>query len=82
MQAALNLSHRRAQSVRESLLTYAKDKGYQFDESQFRPVGAGITQPVVPKPSNLAEAKANMRVQFQIVTVPAEALNPSDFDDF
>lgn len=82
MQAALNLSHRRAQSVRESLLEYAKGKGYQFDESQFRPVGAGIMQPVIPKPSNLAEAQKNMRVQFQIVTVPAEALNPSDFDDF
>lgn len=82
MQAALNLSHRRAQSVRESLLKYADDKGYQFDESQFRPVGAGISHPVIAKPSNLAEAQKNMRVQFQIVTVPAEALNPSDFDDF
>lgn len=82
MQAALNLSHSRARSVRTSLISYAKTKGYNFDESQFRPVGAGVTMPVIPKPRNLNEAKQNMRVQFQIVTVPAEALNPSDFDDF
>jgi hypothetical protein len=44
------------------------------------PVGAGISDPVIAKPANLNEAKQNMRVEFRIVKVEAEAIQSSDFD--
>jgi hypothetical protein len=80
MQAALNLSHDRAKAVMESLVKYAEQQNVNLDVSQIQPVGAGITEPVIPRPRNLKEAKENMRVEFRIVRVPAEALNESDFD--
>ena len=48
--------------------------------TQIQPVGAGILEPVIPKPRSMAEAKENMRVEFRIVRVPAEAIKESDFD--
>ena len=80
MQAALNLSQRRAEAVKEALVDYAKDRGINLNVSQLAPVGAGIAEPVNPKPTSLIEAKQNMRVEFRIVKVDPEALNESDFD--
>jgi ABC-type nitrate/sulfonate/bicarbonate transport system substrate-binding protein/outer membrane protein OmpA-like peptidoglycan-associated protein len=80
MQSALNLSLARATAVKESLVKYAKSQKLNLDASQMQPVGAGILEPVVPKPKNLNEAKENMRVEFRIVRVPAEAIQDSDFD--
>jgi ABC-type nitrate/sulfonate/bicarbonate transport system substrate-binding protein len=80
MQAALNLSLSRAQQVKDELVAYAKKQGVNLDVSQMQPAGAGILEPVVAKPKNLDEAKQNMRVEFRIVRVPAEALKASDFD--
>lgn len=80
MQAALNLSHDRATAVRGSLVEFAEEQKVNLDASQIQPVGAGIVEPVIPRPRSLAEAKENMRVEFRIVRVPAEALNESDFD--
>jgi hypothetical protein len=37
-------------------------------------------EPVIPKPRSLQDAKENMRVEFRIVRVPAEAIQESDFD--
>jgi hypothetical protein len=48
--------------------------------SQIVPVGAGVIEPVIAKPRNLEEAKENMRVEFRIVRVEAEAIAPSDFN--
>lgn len=80
MQAALNLSKQRSVEVLKAITDYASSKGVEMDASQIQPVGVGIREPFVAKPSNLNEAKQNMRVEFRIIRVPAEATNASDFD--
>ncbi|HBJ35225.1 MAG TPA: hypothetical protein DDZ51_10820 [Planctomycetaceae bacterium] len=80
MQAALNLSKKRAEAVRDALAAFATSQGTKMDPSQMTPVGAGIGDPVIAKPANLNEAKQNMRVEFRIVKVEAEAIQSSDFD--
>ncbi len=80
MQAALNLSRLRAEAVRDSIVEYAKSKGLNFDKSQIQPVGVGIREPFVAKPRNMDEAKQNMRVEFRVVRVAAEATKAADFD--
>lgn len=79
MQAALNLSKSRADAVKNALVAYAAQTGSNIDLSQITPVGAGIMEPVIPKPRSMEEAKENMRVEFRIVKVNAEALAPTDF---
>lgn len=80
MQAALNLSLGRANAARDALIQYAKAQGIKFDESQFQAVGAGVKEPKIPRPKNLDQAKENMRVEFRVLRVPAEALQQGDFD--
>lgn len=80
MQAALNLSLTRAQAVCDSIVGYAKDKGIQFDKSQIQPVGVGVREPFIAKPKDMNEAKQNMRVEFRLLRVSAEASSKSDFD--
>ncbi|MCC9608865.1 hypothetical protein LOC68_08125 [Blastopirellula sp. JC732] len=80
MQAALNLSHARAEQVKQAIADYAEKKGVNVNLSQLQPVGAGISDPVVSKPASMAEAKQNMRVEFRIVKVNPETLSESDFD--
>ena len=80
MQAALTLSNKRAEEVSSALLKFAEAQGLTVDESQITPIGAGISDPVIPKPRNLDEAKKNMRVEFRIVKVEAEAIQSTDFD--
>ncbi len=80
MQAALALSKARADQVKTSLLSYAKQQGVNVDLSQITPVGAGISEPVIAKPRNIEEAKENMRVEFRIVKVDAETITPTDFN--
>ena len=48
--------------------------------ARLQPIGAGIPEPLIPKPKNMEEAQENMRVEFRIVRVPAEAIQESDFD--
>ena len=80
MQAALNLSRQRAEAVCDSIIQYAQGKGLKIDESQVQPVGVGIREPFVAKPTSMDEAKQNMRVEFRLVRVAAEAATKSDFD--
>jgi hypothetical protein len=80
MQAALNLSQTRAEEVKKSIIEYAKKNGLNLDPSQIVPVGMGIREPLVAKPSNMDEAKRNMRVEFRLVRVNPEAIKPKDFD--
>ena len=80
MQAALNLSKARADEAMQALESFAKDSNIRIDLSQIAPVGAGISEPVIAKPKNMQEAEQNMRVEFRIVKVNAEALAPSDFN--
>lgn len=80
MQAALNLSLRRAEEVKEAVVAYAKSREINVNVTQLAPVGAGIAEPVISKPSTIEEAKQNMRVEFRIVKVNPETLNATDFD--
>lgn len=80
MQAALNLSRKRAEAVKDAVIAYAKKRGMEIDQSQIQPVGVGISEPIIPKPSNMSEAEKNMRVEFRLIRVKAEVMNESDFD--
>lgn len=80
MQAALNLSRKRAEAVKDAVSAYAKQKGIVMDASQIQPLGVGIAEPVIPRPANMAEAEQNMRVEFRLIRVKAEVMNESDFD--
>lgn len=80
MQAALNLSRARAEAVRESIVEYAKGKGLNIDLSQVQPAGVGIREPFIAKPESMEEAAQNMRVEFRLLRVTAEAVTKSDFD--
>jgi outer membrane protein OmpA-like peptidoglycan-associated protein len=80
MQAALNLSRRRAEVVRDAVLGYAGAKGLEMDRSQMQPVGVGVREPFIAKPANMAEAEQNMRVEFRLIRVAAEAASAGDFD--
>jgi ABC-type nitrate/sulfonate/bicarbonate transport system substrate-binding protein/outer membrane protein OmpA-like peptidoglycan-associated protein len=79
-QAAKNLSLTRANSVRDTLIEFAKkEKGISLDPSQFAILGHGVMNPKTgltggePKaPMNEKEYFSNMRVVFQIVSVEAE----------
>jgi ABC-type nitrate/sulfonate/bicarbonate transport system substrate-binding protein/outer membrane protein OmpA-like peptidoglycan-associated protein len=80
MQSALNLSRSRADQVRDSITAYAKAQGLTLDKTQIQPVGVGLREPFIAKPANMEEAKQNMRVEFRILRVQAEASKPADFD--
>jgi len=79
-QSAKNLSLTRANAVRDSIIEYAKQKGVRLDPSQFAVVGHGIARPTSGMcgadpcaPGTEAEWLANMRVEFRIIQVEAEA---------
>jgi len=80
MQAALNLSRKRADSVRGSIVNFAKSGGLELDSSQIQPVGVGVREPFIAKPTSMAEAEQNMRVEFRLLRVTAEVSTSSDFD--
>ncbi|MEL6543499.1 MAG: hypothetical protein AAFQ82_02665, partial [Myxococcota bacterium] len=80
MQAARNLSLRRAQAVRESILGYAKKRGKKVDATQIQAQGVGIREPFVSTPRSMADVRRNTRVEFRLVGVSAEAATASDFD--
>lgn len=79
-QSAKNLSMSRAISVRDSVISFAETKGITIDPSQFAVVGHGIakpksgicgTDPCAPKTEK--QWRDNMRVEFRILQVEAEA---------
>ena len=79
-QSAKNLSLSRAIAVRDSLIAYAKSQGLSLDPSQLAVVGHGITQPRTGMcgndpcaPKTEAEWQSNMRVEFRIIQIEAEA---------
>ncbi len=80
MGAALRTSHTRANSVRDALVSFAATQGVKLDESQLKPQGVGIADPLVPKPTSAKEASNNMRVEFRIIKVSGESLEDSEFD--
>ncbi len=79
-QSAKNLSMSRAVAVRDSVIGYAKSRGISLDSSQFAVVGHGISQPKNGMcggdpcaPRNEQEWQNNMRVEFRIIQIEAEA---------
>ncbi|MFH1077352.1 MAG: hypothetical protein V1753_11085, partial [Pseudomonadota bacterium] len=80
MQAALNLSRKRADAVRKSIIEYASKKGIDFDKSQIQAVGVGVREPFIAKPTDMEQARQNMRVEFRLMRVTAESTTKSDFD--
>lgn len=79
-QAAKNLSVSRAIGVRDSVIAYAKAQGIGLDPSQFAVVGHGIASPKTGicggdpcAPRNEQEWLRNMRVEFRVIQVEAEA---------
>ena len=80
MQAAANLSRKRAAEVRKSVVQYASTRGLELDLSQIQPVGVGIREPFVAQPRSMADARQNMRVEFLLMRVDAEVSSSSDFD--
>lgn len=79
-QSAKNLSLSRALAVRDSIIGFANTKHISLDASQFAVVGHGIanpssgicgTEPCAPQ--NEQEWRENMRVEFRILQVEAEA---------
>lgn len=80
MQAAMNLSLSRADAVKQAIVDYAQQSGINVNVAQLAPIGAGISDPLISKPSSIEEAMQNMRVEFRIVKVAPETLQESDFD--
>lgn len=80
VQSALTLSLSRAEAVKKAVEEYAKGRKLPLDLSQIRPQGVGIGEPIVARPQSVQEAKKNMRVEFRVVKVAAEAVKESDFD--
>lgn len=79
-QSAKNLSVARALGVRDSVIAYAKAQGIALDASQFAVVGHGIAQPKTGvcggdpcAPKSEQEWLSNMRVEFRVIQIEAEA---------
>lgn len=80
-QANRNLSLSRANQVRDEIVAYAQSRGVTLDGSQFAAIGHGFMKPANGKlcgedpcaPATKQEWLNNMRVEFRIIQVEAEA---------
>ena len=79
-QSAKNLSLSRASAVRDAVIAYGKGRGVSLDSAQFALVGHGIAQPKSGlcgadpcAPKTEQEWHSNMRVEFRIIQIEAEA---------
>jgi ABC-type nitrate/sulfonate/bicarbonate transport system substrate-binding protein/outer membrane protein OmpA-like peptidoglycan-associated protein len=69
----LKLSNERAEKVRQSVLSYAKDKGYTIDQNQMKSFGVGVAEPVsMVLPRKPDEQAKNRRVEFRISALVEE----------
>ncbi len=73
IQAAKNLSLSRANRVRDEIINFAAKQGITLDPAQFATVGHGISKPKYPVPQTKQQWLDNMRVEFKVVQVEAEA---------
>ncbi len=73
IQAAKNLSLSRSNRVRDEIINYAQAEGVTLDPAQFATIGHGIVKPKYPVPSTKQQWLDNMRVEFKVVQVEAEA---------
>lgn len=79
-QSARNLSLSRSVAVRDSIIDHAQKQGISLDTSQFAVIGHGIAKPKTGlcgsdpcAPKTEKEWRDNMRVEFRILQVEAEA---------
>ncbi len=73
IQAAKNLSLSRSNRVRDEIIRFAQSAGITLDPAQFATVGHGISKPKNPVPKTKQQWLDNMRVEFKVVQVEAEA---------
>jgi len=79
-QSGRNLSLTRANSVRDSIINFAKNKSITLDKSQFAVIGHGISNPKSGTcgrdpcaPKTEKEWRDNMRVVFRLIQIEAES---------
>ena len=79
MQAALNLSRKRADAVKNSVIAYAKGKGIAVICRRFSRRG-GIAEPFIAKPSWPPRRSRTCGLSSGWIRVSAEVTQESDFD--
>jgi len=80
MRAGLKLSEQRGKAVKQAILAYANRLNARIEAEQIVPVGVGIKEPVIAKPTNPAEAGKNRRVEFALIKISSESVAEADFD--
>lgn len=80
MRAGLKLSEQRGEAVKKAILAYASRKNVRIEAEQIIPVGVGIKEPVIAKPTNSVEAAKNRRVEFALIKISSESVAEADFD--
>ena len=73
-QSARNLSLKRAASVRDSIVSFSKEKNGILDKNQFTIIGYGIEKPLHNPPKNKRQWLENMRVEFRLIKTDAELI--------
>jgi ABC-type nitrate/sulfonate/bicarbonate transport system substrate-binding protein/outer membrane protein OmpA-like peptidoglycan-associated protein len=72
-QGTKNLSKRRANAFRDSLISYARTRGVSIDPSQITTVGHGVNNPKFPRPKTKEQWNENRRVEFRMINVETES---------
>jgi hypothetical protein len=76
-----DLSNKRANAVRDSVMKYAGKRSLRVDKSQVQAVGVGAAEAIFGNPKTNEEMAANRRVEFRLVRVGGpEDVNAADFD--
>jgi len=76
--ALQQLSQQRAETVKKAILSFAERNNIRVDESQIKPEGVGILEPVVTQPRTVEDMAKNRRVEFRLSKVPVEKIGTSD----
>ena len=79
-QAGLLSTEASSEEVKRTIIRYAGTKGLRLNANQLQAVGAGIADPVIPRPRSLEQSRENMRVEFRLLRVKAEAVQANEFD--
>jgi ABC-type nitrate/sulfonate/bicarbonate transport system substrate-binding protein len=74
------LSEKRANTVRDTVIKFAKAKKINLDENQLKVAGVGVLEPAVATPRSEDDMAKNRRVEFRIIKVPLEAISAKDFN--
>jgi ABC-type nitrate/sulfonate/bicarbonate transport system substrate-binding protein len=80
VKALQDLSERRAEEVRKSVVNYAGARGLLLEQSQIRSRGVGVREPVDGFPTDEVGFAKNRRVEFRIIKVPADKVSADEFD--